>query len=63
MDFDSQFWLNTDDRRNIWRFNYFASKNIFGFLQSFTAVAKIPECARYNPRKIQSPTEYFGAAA
>lgn len=59
IDFDSQFWLNTDDRRNIWHFNYFACKNIFGFLRSFTAVAKIPEYAQYNPGKIQSPTEYF----
>lgn len=59
IDFDSQFWLNTDDRRNIWHFNYFACKNIFGFLRSFTAVAKIPEYAQYNPGKIWSPTEYF----
>ena len=36
IDFDSQFWLNTDDRRNIWHFNYFACKNILGFLQSFS---------------------------
>lgn len=59
MDFDSQFWLDINDRRNIWHFNYFAAKNIRGFLQSFAAVAKIPDHAEYNPGKIQAPTEYF----
>lgn len=59
IDFDSQFWLDINDRRNIWHFDYFACKNIFGFLQSFTAVAKISDCAEYNPMKIQAPTEYF----
>lgn len=59
IDFDSQFWLNTNDRRNIRHFNYFACKNILGFLQSFTAVAEISDCAQYNPGKIQAPAEYF----
>ena len=59
MDLDSQFWLDINDRRNIWHFNYFACKNILGFLQSFTAVAKILDCVQYNPGKIQAPTEYI----
>lgn len=59
IDFDSQFWLDINDRRNIWYFYYFACKNILGFLQSFTAAAIIPDCAEYNPTRIQAPTEYF----
>lgn len=59
IDFYSQFWLNVDDRRNIWHFYYFAAKNLLGFLQSFNAVADLPQTAQYNPLKNQVPTEYF----
>ena len=59
MYFDSRFWLDVNDRRNIWYFDYFAAKNILGFLQCFAAVADMPECAQCNPAKIQAPTEYF----
>lgn len=59
MDFDGQFWLDINDRRNIWHFYYFAAKNILGFLQSFNTVADIPPTTFYNPVKNQVPTEYF----
>lgn len=59
IDSDSQFWLDINDRRNIWHFYYFAAKNIRGFLQSFSAVAKIPDDGKFNPAKIQAPIEYF----
>ena len=26
IDFDSQFWLDINDRRNIWHYDYFACK-------------------------------------
>ncbi len=31
---DSRFWLDMNDRRNIWYFDYFAAKNILGFLRT-----------------------------
>lgn len=48
VDFDSQFWLDVNDRRNVWHFYYFAAKNIMGFLQSFTWVANIPKRVKLN---------------
>lgn len=59
IDFDSQFWLDINDHRNIWHFNYFTAKNILGFLQNFSSVANIPDHAESIPTKIQTPTEYF----
>lgn len=59
MDFDGQFWLDINDRRNIWHFNYFAVKNIRGFLQNFSAIANMPDHAELILTKIQRPTEYF----
>lgn len=59
VDFDSQFWLDVNDRRNVWHFYYFVAKNIMGHLQSFTWVANIPKRVKLNPLKNHTPAECF----
>lgn len=54
---DNQFWLNTDDRRNIWHFFYFVAKNLHGFLDNFSVVANLNEDISFNPFIIQTPAE------
>lgn len=53
---DSQFWLNIEDRRNIWYFNYFVAKNLHGFLSNFVKIADFSK-VNENILKIQPPSE------